>query len=247
MVTYQITTPELVQFRYEIGGLYARALAWVLDELIILALRVLVVIPFIAIPTLGVVLVLILMFALDFGYFAVLETYWRGQTPGKKLLGLRVVAADGARLSFSDVLIRNLMRWVEWLPIPMVTAFVVAWFDRYHRRLGDLVAGTIVVTDVPRTVPKALTTHADRDNTFQTDPVLRNRILARITRDQRDLIYDLMLRRDQLEPDRRKAIFKQAADHLRQSYNLPDDLEHLSDEQTVLNIGLVLQSATIGR
>jgi hypothetical protein len=115
--------------------------------------------------------------------------------------------------------------------------------DQWHRRLGDLGADTIIIRDTRRSLPQALAGEKTRVNTFQTNAALRNRILTRITREERDLIMDLALRRDQIEPAIREQLFSQAATHFRARFALPEDLDYLSDEQTVLNLALVIQDA----
>src|SRR5205807_2631491 len=114
-----------------------------------------------------------------------------GQSPGKRLFQIRVISARGNKLHFTDVLIRNLMRPVDLLPFAMVTGGVVAFIDQWHRRLGDMLADTIVIRHVRQQLPQSLANAKTRVNSFQTDAALRSRILMRVTRDERDLILDL--------------------------------------------------------
>jgi hypothetical protein len=127
------------------------------------------------------------------------------------------------------------------MPFAMLLGGVVAWVDRLRRRLGDFVGETLVVRDEHLAVPEAELDQRSRVNTYQSDPAIRNRILTRVTREERDLLLDLMLRRDELAPPVREELFHQAAVHCRSRYSLPEDHEFLSDEQTVTNIALVLQ------
>ncbi|MEX2673737.1 MAG: RDD family protein [Phycisphaeraceae bacterium] len=240
---HTIVTPEQVRFRYTAAGLATRAVAWTADQAILLVLRLLIVWAFASGGgELGLAAIFALIFVMDFGYYLYCELRWAGQSPGKRLMGLRVVSARGGKLQFNDVLIRNLLRPVDSLPYPMVLGGIVAWLDPLGRRLGDMVAETMVVRDVRAHVPTALPTQQERLNTFQTDPSLRQRITNRITRDERDLIYELTLRRDHFDPDVRSKLFAQAADILRRRLNLPDDLDYLSDEQTIVNLALVIQN-----
>lgn len=245
MPQYQLTTPEQVHFRYEIAGLMSRAMAWLVDQVILWALRIGFAFALAPGGHFGVSLLLVSIFALDFGYYAWFELRHAGQSPGKRLFGLRVVAASGARLTFADVMIRNLVRALDTLPLMMTLGGMVALVDRWHRRLGDLAAETLVIRDSRAALPEMMLTAAMRDNTFQRDPRLRQRILARLTRAERDLLVDLMMRRDELEPAVRESLFAAAAAYFRHRFSLPDDLDHLSDEQTVLNLALVAQADTI--
>ena len=92
----------------------------------------------------GMALLILGSFAVQWGYFAVLEIVMQGQTPGKGLLGLRVVSRHGGRPSVSALLVRNLLRSVDVI----VGLPWMAW-DRRARRLGDLAGGTLVVHDRP--------------------------------------------------------------------------------------------------
>jgi uncharacterized RDD family membrane protein YckC len=239
---YRITTPEQVAFHYSVAGMATRAMAWLVDELIIFAGYIAIVLTFASVGGVwGIGLIILGIFILDFSYFVFFELYWQGQSPGKRRFHIRVISAQGIKLRFNDVLIRNLMRPLDLLPIGMVVGGAVALIDRWHRRLGDMVADTIVVKDVKQELPQALAAEKTRANSFRTDPALRRRILTRITRPQRDMIMDLALRRDQIEPAVRQQLFSQAASYFRQGLSLPADLDHLSDEQTVVNLALLIQ------
>ena len=90
-------------------------------------------------------------------------------------------------------------------------------------------------------MPQALANERNRLNTFHADAGIRTRVLARVTRPERDLVVDLVLRRDQMDPAVRESLFASAATHFRQRFALPADVEHLSDEQTVVNLALLMQ------
>jgi uncharacterized RDD family membrane protein YckC len=240
----EIMTPEQVVFRCEVAGLVARALAWLLDSAIILAGYAAILLAFSAFGgALGVFFIILGIFFLDFSYFVLFEIYRAGQTPGKRALGLRVMSVQGTRLRFGEAVIRNLLRPVDMLPWVMVLGGTVAFFDRWHRRLGDLAAETVVVRYARQALPQALAAEKSRANSFRDNRGLRQRILTRITREERDLILDLAVRRDQLEAATRESLFGAAARHFRDRFGLGEDLEHLSEEQTVINLALLVQDA----
>jgi len=241
MPHYLITTPEQVHFRYETAGLASRAMAWLLDQVLLWALRVVIFISLGAAGYLGLAAVFLSILVLDFGYYAFFEIRWAGQSPGKRLFGIRVVSAQGGNLSFSDVLVRNLLRPLDTLPYCMLLGGVVAFLDPFRRRLGDLAAETLVILDAHRTLPEAALAQQTRVNTFQAQPAVRARILARVTREERDLILDLVARRDDLGNPIRQELFIRSAEFFRTRYGLPSDLDYLSDEQTVTNLALVIQ------
>ena len=156
---------------------------------------------------------------------------------------IRVISARGGRLTAADVLVRCTMRAADLLPFAMVTGGTVAFFDRWHRRLGDIVADTVVVRDARRELPATLAAEKNRVNSFAADPLVRGRILTRVSREERDLVLDLVLRRDQIEPAVREELFGKAAAHFRTRLDLPPEAGHLSDEQSVVNLALVIQDA----
>ena len=244
MIKFRITTPELVSFQYVIAGLATRCLAWLVDQTLILGLYVVVIIAFASLGGgLGIALIILCIFIIDFSYFVLFELYRAGQSPGKKMFKIRVISARGGGLCFTDVLIRNLLRPIDLLPWGMVVGGAVAVADRWSRRLGDIAADTIVIRDIQDALPSALAHEKSRINSFQSDSAIRNRIFTRISRDERDLIMELTLRRDQIEPTIREELFHGAAEHFRSRLNLPSDLTHLSDEQTVINLALLIQEA----
>jgi uncharacterized RDD family membrane protein YckC len=174
----EVVTPEGVPLRFELAGVGDRAAAFLLDGLIIVATAVgsmlLLLILFAALSAAGGgaavnVLLLLTFFFLRNLYFTFFESLWRGATPGKRLLRLRVIDRSGGPLTAEAVFARNLMREVEiFLPLlvllapssvwPGVSGWVqlvsAAWlvilallpfFNRDHLRAGDLVGGTLVV------------------------------------------------------------------------------------------------------
>jgi len=166
-------TPEGVDLKLELGGAGARAAAFLLDlvAMIVVLIAGTIVVVLLAMASkaeiLGI-LWLVGFFILRNFWFTLFEMSGRGATPGKRLLGLRVVARDGARLTGGAVLARNAMREIEvFLPLSFLAAqaaegvadtfltlFALLWsgiflffplFNRDRLRVGDLVAGTWVV------------------------------------------------------------------------------------------------------
>ncbi|MEM7576733.1 MAG: RDD family protein [Planctomycetota bacterium] len=237
---FAITTPERVTFYRRPAELPTRAIAWLLDQLLVMLLRIAAASALFGLGDVGIGLWLVVLLVLDFGYFTLLEWRWSGQTPGKRAMKLRVVSATGARLDAGDLLLRNLLRPIDSLPFTMAVGGTVAWIDPYRRRLGDLLAGTLVVRDIKAELPKAMFEAGQRANSFEADTSIRRRILARVNREERDLLMDLVQRRDQLEPAVRAKLFAEANTYFSQRFALPE-AEHLSDEQAVLNLALVVR------
>ncbi|HEU0098516.1 MAG TPA: RDD family protein [Allosphingosinicella sp.] len=166
-------TPEGVDLQLELGSAGARAAAFLLDAIMIVAVLVVMTLAlvFLAAASKGewiAILWLLGFFVLRNGWFSLFEMGGRGATPGKRLMGLRVVARDGARLTGGAVIARNAMREIEvFLPLSFLAQqtargtadlflviFALVWsglflffplFNRDRLRIGDLVAGTWVV------------------------------------------------------------------------------------------------------
>jgi len=145
----EVETPEHVFLDYEIAGIGSRALAKFLDLLLLAGLGVLLGIGLSLWREVSAWLTaiqILLGFALSWGYFAGLEGFLRGRTPGKRAMGIRVVRDTGHGIGFADAALRNLLLPADLFAL--LGAFFIA-LDPKARRLGDLVAGTVVVRDHP--------------------------------------------------------------------------------------------------
>jgi len=141
---YRIATPEGVELQLGIAGPVPRALAWLLDFLLRLVI-ILVSAPMLTkLGDLGTGLLLLLWFALEWLAPAYCEQRW-GATPGKKALGLIVVRDDGAPLQWGPAMTRNLLRAADFLPLFYLGGLLTMLSNRRFKRLGDYVAGTLVV------------------------------------------------------------------------------------------------------
>lgn len=157
-LTHDVATPERVSLTLPVAGVGSRAMAWLLDVALLGTAAVLAYFVFtLAVPDplavyLGlsdaarVVGALSLVAGL-FGYWTAWEMAWDGQTPGKRLLRIRVVRADGAPVTPLQSALRNLMRTVDFLPFCYPVGLLTMLADPRHRRLGDIVAGTLLVRD----------------------------------------------------------------------------------------------------
>lgn len=159
-----IETPENVALEYTLAGIGSRFLAASVDTLIILALLLLVnlvlVLAMGLVPGAGEVAsgwVLaglgLVSFAIFWGYYIFFEVLWNGQTPGKRWQRLRVIRRDGTPAGALEIIIRNLVRLVDFIPANYALGVVVMFIDSQSRRLGDLAAGTLVVRDQVAAAP----------------------------------------------------------------------------------------------
>lgn len=154
----EVETPEHVVLDYEIAGLGSRALATIIDTMLLavwlLAVLIVVTTQFHPGPWLGAAMGLV-SFASVWGYFTFFEGLRRGQTPGKRRLGIRVVQDTGHAVTFGAAALRNLLRVADFLPPPYLLGALFVGLHPRGKRLGDLVAGTVVVRDRPAEAPAA--------------------------------------------------------------------------------------------
>jgi uncharacterized RDD family membrane protein YckC len=157
---YTVETPEVVSIHYAVAGAGSRCLAATVDTLLLLLLQLALGAMIVGISRLlgplvnpfdNLILALwgALAFALTWGFYVAFELLWSGQTPGKRLLGLRVIREGGRPLDASAAAIRNLIRAVDLLPFAYGLGVLTMIADRHARRLGDLAAGTLVVREGP--------------------------------------------------------------------------------------------------
>ncbi len=143
----EVVTPEGVALHLPAAGPVPRALAWVIDFAVRMAVLMVAGMLLALLGRAGAGLNLIVMFLVYWTYPIVLETLWNGQTVGKRALKLRVVSADGAPVGWLAAIVRNLLRTVDMLPFGYMAGLVASLADPHGRRLGDMVAGTLVVHD----------------------------------------------------------------------------------------------------
>ena len=223
---YTIDTPENVSFGYEIAGIGSRFLSGLIDSVIlVLALFFLniVLAALMAwvngdqgVATMlggetdvtwvgGLILALytLINFVLIWGYFVVFELTWNGQTPGKRWAKLRVVRVNGNPAGFLDVVIRNLVRMVDFLPAGYGLGLTVMFFNQQARRLGDFAAGTVVVKERTGLSLDALGDQRRAPIAFPATPeqqaVWQQRFpaLRRLSASDYDLIHATLARHDQ--------------------------------------------------
>ena len=141
----EIETPEGVSLRLRAAGELPRAQAWTVDLFLRLVVFFIAMIPLSLFGKGGNGLAMLLMFALLWAYSVVCEVWLDGQTLGKRALGLRVVNADGTPVTWLPSVVRNLLRVVDALPGVYGVGLASTLIDPHARRLGDIVAGTMVI------------------------------------------------------------------------------------------------------
>ena len=151
-------TPEAVQLQVDVAGIGSRSIALLVDLLIQgLVLLVALIVP-LADGVGGIaeaVVVSVVVFIVLWVYFPAFELLRRGQTPGKRFQGIRVVRTDGQPAGLAPILVRNLVRIVDVTLLPFLALISMVVTSR-SQRLGDLAAGTMVILDRALPAPSAL-------------------------------------------------------------------------------------------
>jgi uncharacterized RDD family membrane protein YckC len=150
--TRRVATPEGIELTLHLAGPVPRALAWSVDLLIRIGIVVVVMIPALQLGRMGWGIVLITAFFVEWLLPAWFEAAWRGQTLGKRALGLVVLNDDGTPVRWPAALTRNLLRAADFLPFFYGLGLIAMLANRDFKRLGDLAAGTVVVYQPERRV-----------------------------------------------------------------------------------------------
>jgi uncharacterized RDD family membrane protein YckC len=233
-----IETPEGVAFSYELATPVSRALAWAVDAAVLgVASSVIATV----VASLGVIsqdvaaaLSVLVYFSASLGYAIVLEWRWRGQTIGKRLFGLRVIDAHGLRLQFSQVVVRNLMRVFDTLPIFYLVGGIAAFHTRYAQRLGDLAAATVVARDRGLTSPDVDAVARAKYNSLAAYPHLAARLRSVAPPEAVGIALRAVTQRAKYAPAARIELFQELASYFRSLVKFPEEaLVGISDEEYV--------------
>lgn len=143
--TRAVEVPEGITLSLPVAGYVSRALAFLVDLIIRFVIFIGLSWFFSIFDRLGDGLLLLSVFLIEWFYPVLFEVFWLGQTPGKKVMGILVVNDDGTPVSWSSSIIRNLLRFADFLPAFWVFGLVSMMLNRDFKRLGDLAAGTLVI------------------------------------------------------------------------------------------------------
>ncbi|HWI56360.1 MAG TPA: RDD family protein [Bacillota bacterium] len=236
-----IRTPEGIVFSQLLAGPVTRFLAWLIDLLCVAAL----------VLVLGQITVLLLLisgnvaiaahtigyFALSIGYGIFCEWAWRGQTVGKRLFRLRVVDAEGLRLQFHQIVTRNLLRFIDSLPLFYFVGGLACWLHPRCQRLGDIAANTLVIRYPRLTEPDLDQVLAGKFNSLRLYPHLAARLRQRVLPTEAAAALQALLRRDGFDPIARVALFADLAAHFRAKVEFPPEAtDGITDEQYLRNV-----------
>jgi uncharacterized RDD family membrane protein YckC len=225
---YTLETPEHIEVEFDLAGIGSRFCAMLIDTLL-LALIIAVIGILTCILDIGLIasleqfdeeafnwfnaLVVAIVGILFFGgYYIFCELLMRGQTPGKRGMRIRVIRDDGTAVTANEVLIRNIVRIVDFLPASYALGGLVMFFHPMSKRLGDVAAGTIVIKE------GRLDYRAQADKNYQLAPAPTQVANAELTPEERRVVSGFLHRRSELLVDARRQFAERLARPLYEKY-----------------------------
>lgn len=239
----EIVTPENISFKYIAAGPFRRMPAFLIDVAIrgavLFGVAMVMAFTGVFLGSLGVAVIFLLFFAFSWLYGGVFETMWNGQTPGKRIMGIRVLSKDGQPINAVQGMLRNILRFVDMMPILPWTAFggtaAIAGIPTFaigmlaplltgskYQRLGDIVCGTVVVVE-DRSWLFGLTRLDDRRIAALADYVPAN---FKPSRNLSRALATYVERRKFFSPARRLEISRHVAEPLLERFHLPRDTSY---------------------
>ena len=241
---FSIDTPEQVELDFRVAGIGSRALAVLLDHILQgIIITALVVAASFGLPALHLssawiaAVFVVIVFCAYWGYFTFFEMYWKGQTPGKKLLKIRVVKNSGRSITFYESLGRNLLRLVDSLPTFYAVGVITMFIDRLNRRLGDLVAGTIVVHERVQQE-----TDGTFDNFSVVEPSDASYDVSRLSSEDLVMIERFLARRLDIDYSARLVIREKLATLVRSKLNLQELPSGVGDEDFLEQVARLMRN-----
>jgi uncharacterized RDD family membrane protein YckC len=244
-----IATPELVAIEFPLAGIGSRFIAILLDYFLqwvtVVILLLLTVLMFsgsshtaaggtarAAASKWAMAVVISIPFLLEWAYFALFEAFWRGQTPGKRIMHIRVIQQTGRPIGLFESLGRNLVRFVDMLPGIYIVGIISMFCTRRQQRLGDLVAGTLVVHDRKLETPlenigasRTFTFSSFQAATASVPPPRESKLpadaVARLTLADLQALESYLARRLDVPMETRSLLATRLADNVSLKMNLP--------------------------
>ena len=236
-----IKTPEGIEFSLLLAGPITRFLAWAIDLATIVALISILnvifgILGFLS-RDLAMAANIIGFFIVSIGYGILTEWYWLGQTLGKRLLRLRVMDEQGLRLQFSQIVIRNLLRFIDSLPALYLVGGLVCLFNKRAQRLGDFAANTIVVWSPRIAEPDLNQLLESKYNSFREYPHIEARLRQSVTPLEAQIAVESIVRRNDLDSPARIELFRELSSYFKSIVSFPQEAtDGISDEQYVRNV-----------
>ncbi len=239
MKTLDVITPEHVHIRLEPAGTGSRFLALLIDAFLVMAISAFfgTLLRFLLPAGIAVAIGVTLNFVLTWGWHVWFEVKSQGRTPGKRALRLRVIDSRGLPVSLHQSLVRNIVRVLDFAPAFYGVGAISVLVTPSRRRLGDLVADTLVVRDAQPLAYSGQLAAERRHNSLRTPRVLRL-IRHRISLEEREFLLTLCLRADRMSPASRYDLMEEVARVYRRKLDIEAD--QISGENLVRDLTAVL-------
>jgi uncharacterized RDD family membrane protein YckC len=243
--TLYIKTPEGITFTLLLAGPVVRFQAWVIDLaciiVIMMAVGMGIRLTTVVSPDFAQAASILSYFIVSTGYGILCEWRFKGQTLGKRLMLIRVMDVQGLRLQFSQIVIRNVMRFIDSLPVFYLVGGLSCLLSARAQRLGDLAANTIAVREPKIARPDLEQLLSQKYNSLRNHPHLAARMRQRTSPQEAAIALQAVLRRDVLDPAARVDLFAEIGAHFRRIVSLPQEItEGITEEQFVRNVVEVL-------
>lgn len=239
-----IDTPEQVALEMPLAGLGSRFLGVFYDSLIQIIVYIFVglLMAFIAPRTLDwdvaskwvIAGVIFFFFCLYWGYYAIFEIWWKGQTPGKRQAGIRVIKDTGRAITPFEAVARNLVRVIDQMPGFYAVGILCAFFDNRNRRLGDFVAGTVVVHDRRESESQPF-----YNMKSETAPAVET---GELSIRELEVIETFLGRRLDMNQALRAATAQKLADKIAVRINMPPEVRPKNNEDFLESVALRIRS-----
>jgi len=225
-----IETPEQTALEFPLAGIGSRFLALAADTLIQAAVIWILIMVFV-VSALSLSLFskvagiwtaaifMFLLFSLQFGYFALFETIWNGQTPGKRWTHLRVIKDSGRPISAYDAILRNLLRIVDYLPTMYATGLITMLISKENKRVGDYAAGTVVIHEKPLQGVNSIW----QQSATAPAATAATGTIPQLTAEELQLVETFLDRRGSLDPHVRSTMARQIAARIAERWSIPQE------------------------
>jgi len=236
-----IRTPEGVAFPLLLASPMSRFLAVFIDilcvQFILSVMQAVVLLLGIISIDLANALYAIATFLVQLSYPIVLEWYWKGQTIGKRALRLQVMDAQGLKLQFSQVAVRNILRVVDMMPVFYMVGGLSALLTPKRQRLGDIAGNTIVIRHPKITEPDIDQVLPDKYNSFRQFPQYCAQLKRNTTPREAGVALQSLMRREDFDPEERLKLFASLRSHFEIKAKFPQEVtDGLSDEKYIRNV-----------
>lgn len=243
---YSLKTPESVELEFTLAGIGNRALALCIDYPIWLLIMTGFLVLWSVLSEQVIALVvemtgsadtvnlwlrgiaLLIFFGIYVGYFVFFETLWQGQTLGKRVTGIRVIRNDGRPVGLAQSTLRALLRPIDDFPFMGLVGGLLIFFTPREKRLGDFIAGTLVVVDEKASKPATLT--LSEQSRGVANMLMSSADLSRLQPDDFAIVREYLQRRDGMVPDAQATVSIRMTQDVRERIRLEQIPEEINPD-----------------